>query len=164
MYDSKRCRPSVLLFFATVLNVSQNKAPILNSGASTTFATSDDYLTSPRKHKTPTKTFNGTSSCTHSNGKLKLSNTSTPIYLPTLSSSDFNQILIYVCQLAFKYNVLFTKKGCHLLDPSKAPLNAQTIGVRGQNNLYRMEENIIKDIQELAVPEIAQVGKPDNTP
>lgn len=46
-------RPSSCYFVAPKFTVNQNEAPILYSGASTTFATSDEYLTNPRKHKTP---------------------------------------------------------------------------------------------------------------
>ena len=96
---------------ATALNTSLNGAPILDSGASTTFVTSDDYLTNPRKHRTPVTTANGKSSFTQSSGKLKLTETSNPIYLPALSAPDFNQNIISVGQLAMKHDVLFTKKG-----------------------------------------------------
>lgn len=51
-------------FHATTFNVGQNKAPILDYGASTTFVTSDDYLTNSRKQKTTITTANGKSSFT----------------------------------------------------------------------------------------------------
>lgn len=50
---------SAYYFVAAAFTVNEKDAPILDSGASTTFVTSDDYLTNPRKHKTPIATANG---------------------------------------------------------------------------------------------------------
>ena len=85
---------------ATAYNASLNSKPIIDSGASTTFVTSDDYLTNARKHQTPITTANGKKSFTKSSGKLKLNTIRHPIFLPALSAPDFNQNLISVGQLA----------------------------------------------------------------
>lgn len=56
-------------FVATALTSELSGGPILDSGASTTFVTSDDYLTNPRKHRTSIATANGQGSFTKSAGK-----------------------------------------------------------------------------------------------
>ena len=108
---------------ATAYNASLHSAPIIDSGASTTFFTSDDYLTNAGKHKTPIKTANGRTSFTKSSRNLKLTRTRSPIFLPVLSAPDFNQNLISVGQLAMKHNVLFMKTGCYLLEWNPPPLH-----------------------------------------
>lgn len=79
---------------ATGLNDSLHSAPNLDSSASTTFITSDDYLANPHKHKTSITAANGNTPFTKSSGKLKITNTSTPNYFPALPAPEINQNLI----------------------------------------------------------------------
>lgn len=55
-------------------------------------------------------------------------------------------------QLALKHNVLFTKKVIYLQDSSAAPPDANIIGVRGQENLYRMIKSIRDDKENRKSP------------
>lgn len=73
----------------TSFTADENDTPILDSGASTTFVTSDDYLPKPRKQKTSIETANGKISFTNSSSKYKMTKTSRPIYTPALFSPDF---------------------------------------------------------------------------
>ena len=69
---------------ATAHNASLNRNPIIDSGASTTFVTRDDYLNNARRHQTPITTANGKQSFKKSSGKLKLNTIRHPINLPAL--------------------------------------------------------------------------------
>lgn len=127
-------------FVATAFTANEKDAPILDTGASTNFVTSDEYIINPHKKKTPISTANVKSSFTKSSGKYKITETSQPVYLPTLPAPDFRQNIINVGQLAIKNNVLFTKEGCYLLVPSAAPVESHIIGVRDPDNLYRKKK------------------------
>lgn len=124
---------------ATACNVAKNNDPILDSGASTTFVTSDEYLTNARKYKTPVAAANGHISFKQSVGKYKLADSANLKYVAALSAPDFAQNLVSVGQLDLEHNFLFTKTGCYLLDTSAAPTRANIFGVRGKDSLYRMK-------------------------
>lgn len=63
---------------ATSVN-AQASLPIPDLDASSTFVTSDGYLTNTRPHRTSIATASGHKSLTQSMGKYKLTNTTAPI-------------------------------------------------------------------------------------
>lgn len=129
-----------LYYVSTALTANKRDASIIDSGASTTFVTSDSYLTNPMKHKTSIVAANGKGSVTKSQVKYKIAGASNPIYLSALSAPDFTQNLVSVGQLAMKHNVLFTKEGCYLLSLSAAPPKSHILRFRGKDNLYKMNK------------------------
>lgn len=114
--------------------------PVLGSCASSSFVTSDGQLTNRRHHQSNIATADGQTSFTESMSKYELTNSATPFYLTALSAPTFTQNLVSIGQLAQKHNVLCTKDSCYVLDPSTAPPTAIFIGVRGQDNLYRLAD------------------------
>lgn len=102
---------STYYLFANVVVDLPKRGPIINSGASMSFVTSDADLTNPRKHKTAISTANGQNVFTKSMGKYKLTNSNKQLFVTALSEPSFTHNLISVIQLTEKHNALLTRNG-----------------------------------------------------
>lgn len=96
----KAAPSSSCYFLATSATAKSGSRPILDSGASMSFATTDKKLTNPRSHKTKIATAAGQTPFTKATGKYKTTNTSAPIYLTASSAPTFTQNLVSIGQLA----------------------------------------------------------------
>lgn len=87
-----------------------------------------------------------------------------------MSAPDFAQDLKSVRQLATKQDAVLRKHYCYLQGQTAAPLDAQIIGIRGSDNLYRTAANLneksLDDFRKKkekcqAVPAVVPVIKED---